>query len=860
MRTIEPKSAPFQAGRRLPSQRFRRTFQLLLLLFLTGAYTLRAGLQVKIQPRPVIVGERAQLQLISDSDTPRIARNALPRVPGLDWLGGPSTSQSIQIVNFRKTVTATSTYYFRVRKPGTYALPSFQVEMGSDTEASPRLSFKAQKRSVQTSNGQNIPISKLLYGRLSYDGAKRPPQQLFIGQEIALRLDIYVHQRLYQQMSYPEFNLENAAIRSFPQENPDNPKFLPPTRSNQQIGGQPFVVFHFVSVISPREAGQLSGSISTACTLVDTSRQSRDSFDDPFFGRFLNGRRGIRQQVDLTLPHINVTAPPPVPAGTHFLGLIGDWEISSTLKPQSVRVGEPLTLGIQVRGSGNPDLLVPPKLKFEGFRLYEPEVNKTIDGDTCTFQLNWVLLPLGIHSTLPELTLGTFSPRQGEYVTSRLSHPVEIQAPLAAESQTIIADSGKQSSQQSFRKDPDRKATDILYIQNRPGHHIRRPLWLNVWLPVLILLALAPLSYLTMLLVAVHREKMLGNRSYRRQRQALRQRGRVFKALKTCAPDKQAVLIREKLVPLLNTVLDLPPGTTIPDLTARLQAEHPELAQGIRQAEEAGFMPGDSKTLDMGHLLRLVGKLFFVPLLTWSLLAAPAADADSAPANSAQETLQKARQAYDRGAPDQAAELYRSLNQPGRENPVLLYNQANCAFRLGHPAEACALYERARRLAPRDSDIIENLNFARKQLGLPPVLPTGTPKELVLRLRALLRPDEWLLLAATLIFLWALSAGIQRLRRQPSPWLHTTAAGLIGLTLLFSWSQLHSSYQPQTQAIVTVENATVHSLPGDDTKELSLKLQTGEQVQIVEERTDWYRIRKGHSEGWIAKSQLNLIW
>lgn len=54
----------------------------------------------------------------------------------------------------------------------------------------------------------------------------------------------------------------------------------------------------------------------------------------------------------------------------------------------------------------------------------------------------------------------------------------------------------------------------------------------------------------------------------------------------------------------------------------------------------------------------------------------------------------------------------------------------NCLYKLGDLPRALICYERASRLAPRDSDILENLNLVRRKLGLPEKYLIASPADI----------------------------------------------------------------------------------------------------------------------------------
>jgi tetratricopeptide (TPR) repeat protein len=288
-----------------------------------------------------------------------------------------------------------------------------------------------------------------------------------------------------------------------------------------------------------------------------------------------------------------------------------------------------------------------------------------------------------------------------------------------------------------------------------------------------------------------------------------------------------------------------------------LETDHAELAKLLREAGTGAFRPGGPRPIDADVVLqalrRLHQRLTLLVLLVVVCSAPARADAASS------SILQQATAAYDQGQIERARALYGQAQCPDPD-PHLLYNEGNCAYRTGHLGQALALYEKSRRLNPRDSDVLENLNFVRGKLGLPPVGRADTPRQLLIRLRDLLRPDEWCLIGAFAACISLIVAGVRRWRKASSaPGL--VAAGLSVLAaLLVQWSQGRTTYEQGTQGVVTAESPGAYRLPDAESEKAQTALHTGEPVRIVETRTGWYRVRARDAEAWVRQGEITCVW
>ena len=844
---------------------------LLWMLAAFGSPDLQA-VHVAVQPNPLIRGETAQLQITSTQGLPKL-RTPLPEINGLKWLGGPSSSQSIQIVNGRRTGRFTSTYLFRPLGKGKLVVPPLRGTLKGKPFSTSRQVWPVTERRVAAGNKQTLSMDEVIFSDVRVNGSTEPSDRVFTGQEIDVEIRVYALEQIEPEFRYPEITVEDAVLRDHSDVNSQSSTFEPTRPRRMKMKGRSYLMVPFRCQLTPVASGRLRGSFATVVHFTTEQRQGRNrrnrGVGDRFFDGFFSTRRKVRHDVSGQLPVLNVAPlPDPPPDAGHVLGLVGDWKVDLRLDSDAVNVGEPVALTLELQGRGNAEPLTPPALSLPDFRVYEPEITGLNAGPSSSaspvVKITWALLPLKEDAALQPLTFSTFSPSEERYVRHTFSPSLTVHPPEITATGSVVVDSGKENTNAVGQEPARHSATDILYVKTAVGSPVRRPVWLNhAALNVFLLLA-APLLYGSFLLAARRREKTLADRTYGRRIRALRDKPRIIKQLRRCNENSRTVLIREKLSPCLAAILEMPPGTTPSDLAARLEESHPELAEGLRQAEASRYLPEASAGFDVAGVLKGARRISaWVVIASMTCLTGYAendTESTSKPGGTT-DLIERATHAYDRGRVEEASAVYQRLIERHGTTPNLLYNLANCQFRLGEPGQAIVLYERARRLNPRDSDIRENLNFVRGQIGVPPVLPGGTPLALAYRIREYLRPDEWFLVAAFALLLLMVTAGVQRFRRRPVPVaLSVCCVALIVLPVYAAFHQLNSSYAPRSRAVVVSDHLKVCSLPDADADEIDLTLRTGTTVNVVETRTDWYRIRVDNAEGWVPAGKVGLVW
>lgn len=865
-----------QSLRRLPAA-------LLGLLLLAAVPSATAKIEVAVEPDVVAVGETASLVIVSDSDKPEVSR--LPNVPGLTWLGGPQTSISVQFINFKRSVKATTRFMFQAEKAGTFTFPEFTIQEGKQNYRSKPIQVRVEPAAVPLSASpkpapdgaaaprekpQAISLDDAFFAELVTVPGGLAGESVYASQEVPVEIRVHVAEEIYRTLNFPELRLENAVI--LPAVKPDarDGRFETVREQRETRNGIPFKLVVFRTSVAPVSAGTMKAETLVTAQLVLPTRQrggGGDLFDDAFFRDIIAQTQLTQRQVRASLGPIQVAALPPPPPDASYVGLTGEWTAECSVTPASVAAGDPATVTVRLNGTGNSENLLAPKLPATDCRVFDPETKKERTADGSRIELSWVAIPLQTKARIPEFAISTFDPKTGAYQTHRFRPALTVTAGAGRTTPTqTVVDSGAHPAPGAPAPAPVLNQSDILYIKAAPGAAVCRPLYLNRLLPALLSAGAGLLAFAGLLAAAARRDLLHGNHSYRRLLAARRDYARALRRLKHAPPEERAKLIRENLVPSLAARLDLPPGTTSAALAEHLEnAGHAELAAILRQAEEGDFRPGAKSDLPVADLLRFLGrvKLLILPVLLFLLPGGAGPDARAAAPDAADDAvLREATTLYDRDRIEEALRLYRTLaaKHPEELRANLLFNEGNCLYRLGRNGEAVAKYETARRLAPRDSDIVENLNFVRARLNLPLVRRTETPADLLRNGRDLLRPDEWMLAAGVILGLAGLLAGWRRWRRfSPWPALAAGAAGacLCGVCIL---SQLQSTYRPDAQAVLLPATPAAYRLPADNAGRADLKLRQGDAVLVMESRGDWTRIRAGEAEAWLRTADLGWVW
>ncbi len=808
-----------------------------------------ADISVTVSPNPIFTGEHGKYEIISTIGKPEII--SFPNINGIQWLKN-SSSSGIQIVNFDRKDTLS--YQFVAGKPGVFTLPSVPIRVGNKVIKTNAVQLTVKKREF-SDQGKKLTLDELIFLRVFYDDQPLQPKQLYLGQELNLKIKLYVDQRL--KIYIDKFNQNNSFTSGqnyFPNikiENAIYSKFTYEQESSEIRNSLRFRVFTYHASISGVELGKIKGVIEHTVPILDPNQQnSRRNSHDPF-GDFFSFSRRNKFSTHTTRSAVNDIEIKQIPnddaAEGSYLGLIGNWQVDLKPDKKELSVGEDVTLKLSIKGQGNIKTLIQPELELPGFRIYPPEITR-ITSQVSRVEIKWVIIPLNKESQIPLLQFNTFDSKSGKFTNYSFQPVLKINSSeLPMQSGPVIEDYGADDSTQKSNTRKLHRSTDVLYIKKDLTTFVKIPLLDNI-APILGVLILGgPITYLLILWVALRREKLQDSSIYRRRRQALKNRSDVMKKIRKASPDELPTVVREHLLPFLTAVLNIPPGATIPELLPHL--DDPELAEILQSAEMGEYMPGNSTGIDAKKLLSKLKNLTVV-MLCFFIVSKGFCNTESNAAASA----------YDQGNIAEAESIYLSQLKNGYGNASLLYNLGNCAYRKGDYGNAIAYYESARRLAPRDSDIIENLNFVRDQLNLPSIYQHDNPLDIIHSFQDKLRPDEWGLAAGLIWFAFWIILGVFRWKQIP---VHViTAVIVIGfLVTIFSYfEQSKGTYKPN-QGVVIFANSPLYRLPGQNTNEAAKQvLKAGDYISIVEQRSEWSRIRIDEAEGWVKNSAIKKIW
>ncbi len=374
------------------AMKFLVSFLAIILLFVSNCFS-EYKFTATVSSNNVQVGE--QIQVTFTLNTTSGKNFQPPSFKGFTVLAGPSRSMSTQIINGQISSSMSFIYILSADIPGTFVIEPAKITVDGNLlttnpititvrKASESKNEPKQKDSQEKTLGEQASeiISNNIFIKLSVDKS-----QVYLGEPISATYRLYVH---------PNLNIVNVSVPKMPSFNGfwthdfgiKELKFR-----TEVINGVPFRVADLKQVILiPQQTGVLTIEPMeidfVVRLLVKQQRQrSRDPFDmlfdDPFFSDpfFSNRYKDFPFTVKSKTASVKVL-PLPEPQPSDFYGAVGNIQLKAWLDKSEARVGDIVTLKIQLNGSGNLKLLSPFNISFPNdFDVYEP---KRIDNTNVT--------------------------------------------------------------------------------------------------------------------------------------------------------------------------------------------------------------------------------------------------------------------------------------------------------------------------------------------------------------------------------------------------------------------------------------------------------------------------------------------
>ncbi len=351
----------------------------------------------------IALGEQAILSLTFEGGQSKNVPT--PSVAGLQ-ISQIGTSQSVKIVNGAMSSTVTVTFSVSPQHSGDFVIPAMTADVNGQALTSQPLTLAVQKAAVPSAaainSGNEVAFMKL----------QLPQNKVYVGQVLAAQLQICLREDVQ--------NFGNFQFTTRPTDGFIVGKSVQGGRYRTQIGNHVYTVIPLSIALTVLKAGDLNlGPFTARMTVVLPSDQQGG---DPFIRQFFNS--GEQKQVSMATEQLSVQSLPLPTEGkpSNFSGAVGHYTMTVTAGPTNVAVGDPITVHIQISGSGALDaIMLPNQPEWADFKVYPPaskvETSDQLGLDGAkTFEEIVTPQNTDVHQ-LPPLSFSFFDPGDGNYHT-----------------------------------------------------------------------------------------------------------------------------------------------------------------------------------------------------------------------------------------------------------------------------------------------------------------------------------------------------------------------------------------------------------------------------------------------------------
>ncbi|KJJ85737.1 Tetratricopeptide TPR_2 repeat-containing protein [Candidatus Omnitrophus magneticus] len=215
---------------------------------------------------------------------------------------------------------------------------------------------------------------------------------------------------------------------------------------------------------------------------------------------------------------------------------------------------------------------------------------------------------------------------------------------------------------------------------------------------------------------------------------------------------------------------------------------------------------------------------------------------------------------YEKGEYNKAINEYEKILDMGSKSGILYYNLANAYYRSGNTGKAIINYIRAKRLSPRDSDILANYRHVSSTFSGMKLRTEGIWKWKNLKnYYEDFTIDELLIIfsaSQTTAFIFIFLA----IRFRYFFWKFF----IIALVCLFfaagnSAIAFDKIKNMTREAVIIPREAAIHYGPSDSTT-VFFKMREGMETVIIGDKDAWFKIQRPDGKtGWIQKSNLEIV-
>ena len=735
---------------------------------------------------------------------------------------------------------------------GQHKIPSFDITLDNGVVYKcPSLTFRVYPSSVLKFKKVKIAEREISYATALFI----PERDLYLGETVPAELKVYLpfQPAYFSVIDYGVAEMKRDGISAWRFQNDRN------TRNNSPSpfftpSGQTYSITYKSSAHAIR-----IGKVSIG-----------DGDVRPVF-RAVSSNLGIQRWVDLPM-HLPIekirrnAIPLPSGAPNSFKGAVGDFSLDVAIEnPVRNSSTDPITLNLNIAGTGNLNKIEPPLLKAQdgAWKVY-PATKKQREAErrflSGTVEFTQILRPTSKQNEIPPFEFTFFNPKTKSYSTLT-SKPINLQ--LAATSNSDIDEPPANPEQPQRLEEPSNPPTimpsakendyspiapqetmtDVLGLIAPP--YLDAPKKSTLWkywqiFPALLSVILLINVFFKHLLPSLQPSEK--KKSMKHALQELKSTKDPIPFLKKASLFSHAYLNKDEYTPLKQEIDKArdeqcysSPKTIKPSFNDSMKGQ---LLKKLTQASKS---------------------VLSILLLTFITLHS---DLKAEKVSDSENVLEQAYDYSQEGDFSSALSTYLSA-YPDANFPVdILYNIGTCYAKLDEPGQAALYYRKALIKDPEHKEALQNLRYLEKAKGSIILQRTGLARQLakapLTLFKTILYALIWSLILTTLL-LFTLSSR----RKRATVWSILTLATIllpfcIASILLYPKDGAFAS--TDQIAVITSSDTVTARTEASNTASRVIKAPPGSIVKVLKQRGLWaYLEFANNTRGWLNTKHLTML-
>ena len=401
-----------------------------LLLVISFTFLILSPLQAqvnfvtRVSKNELSTAERLRVSFVLSSNGGNLNQSNFipPAFDGFHKIMGPSTSQEYSFINGRSSSSFTYSYILQPVKTGTFTIGPASIKVDGKTYQTQPVTIKVVKGEVNQNNtvypgaSPNAPKNNNITVKDKVDNAllvaELTKTNPYVNEAVGLVYKLYIPQNYgvvnYNETGQPEF-------KGFWAQDVDK-KIAGPFQG--EVNGKPYIYYILrKKLLFPQHAGKLT--VKPLTLQIDLQVPVYRNF----FGMRVPDYEVERVKLTSGKKVLRVKDLPKQNQPIDFSGAVGHFDFKTLIDNNQVKLGEPVNISVQVKGTGNLKLFDLPKLKApEGLEVYDPkhteQVQTSFAGNRGLVKDDYIIVPNQAGKfIIPGVRFVYFDPKSGQYVT-----------------------------------------------------------------------------------------------------------------------------------------------------------------------------------------------------------------------------------------------------------------------------------------------------------------------------------------------------------------------------------------------------------------------------------------------------------